>query len=597
MPTKKEVLAQHCFHEGTNSASYEYFGSHVNEKKNTVAFRTWAKNADCVYLVADFNGWKKKTPMNKITNDGVWAIELDRGLFSKSDLYKYLVSAGGKDTFKADPFGFYSEAAPNTASRIYNGKAYEWNDESWLKYRKKSIKRTSYSLPINIYELHLGSWKKREDGSAYNYRELAVSIASYAKEMGYTHIKLLPVFEHPFDGSLGYQVSGYFAPTSRYGSPDDFKYFIDYMHSAGIGVILDVPLSNIARDIHGLCGFDGGEMYETPEWAFDISKNEVRSFISSCVMFWLSEYHVDGLHLTAANMLMKDDYLPCLCGLAEDKAYEALLMTDNADGYKGITKSVENGGFGFTHKWNTGWTEDVLGYLGVEPSFRKHYHEKLTFSMIYAYNENYVLSVSHSDVMDGKKSLLDKTSGDYWQKFAQNRAFFTYMMTHPGKKLMFMGCEIGQFKEWDCHTGVEWFLLDYEMHAKLQNFVRDLNFTYLENPSLWELDHCSEGFSRIDCDNRDENLLSYVRYDKKGNEIVVIVNMSPIGRYSHIFGVEHDGEYAELINSDDMKYGGTGMVNGKKILASEASCGDKPYFIKLDVGPYGAVILKNKKII
>ncbi len=595
MATKKDSLAQYYFHEGTNSASYDYMGAHINEKKNTVTFRTWAPNADCVYIAADFNGWKKKTPMNRETDGGIFSIELDRELFSKSDYYKYLVSSGGKDTFKADPYGFFSQELPDTATRIYNRKAYVWNDDTWLKYRRKTAKAPSYKMPMNIYELHLGSWKKKEDGASYNYRDSAVLIASYVKEMGYTHIKLLPVTEHPFDGSFGYQSTGYFAPTSRYGSPDDFKYFVDYMHSAGIGVILDIPLSNIAKDVHGLCEFDGTLLYETREQNFDVSKNEVKSFVLSSAMFWLREYHVDGLHLTAAQTYIDDDFLTRLCQTVKNDFSDVLLMIDRADGYRRITRPVEDEGFGFTHKWNTGWTNDVLEYMGVDPGFRKHHHEKMTFSMMYAYNENFVLSVSHSDVVDGKRALLDKASGDYWQKFAQDRAFLSYMMTHPGKKLLFMGCELGQFKEWDYTVGTEWFLLDYDMHYKLQHFVRDLNFTYLENPSLWELDHSCDGFSWIDYDNRDESLLSYIRYDKKGNGVVVIVNMSPIGKYSHIFGVEDDGEYVELINSDDMKYGGTGMVNGKRILACEVPHDDKPYSIKLDIGPYGAAILKNIK--
>lgn len=621
---KSNTYAQYYFHEGTNFASYDYMGVHFDKKEGKYTFRTWAPGADCVFVAGDFNGWKKTCPMVRETEQGIWGAELEADIFEKSDLYKYIVVRDGQSTYKSDPYAFYSEVPPRTASRYFDIDAYEWNDEGWLKYRKKNMKEP-YSVPMNIYEVHLGSWKKKDDAVAPGYREIAVELASYVKKMGYTHVELLPVMEHPYDGSWGYQITGYFAPTSRFGNPDDFKFFVDYMHSAGIGVILDWVPAHFPKDGHALFEFDGRPLYEYQGWdrmesswgtrRFDVGRNEVQSFLISNALFWLKEYHADGLRVDAvASMLYLDfdkepgEWIPnedgsnhCkeavaffqkLARVIRENCPDTLLIAEESTSWKDVTKPE---GLGFTHKWNMGWMNDVLKYIQTDPMFRKHHHEKVTFSMMYAFNENFILPISHDEVVHGKRSLLDKASGDYWQKFASTRAFLTYMMTHPGKKLNFMGNEIGQFKEWDYKTSIEWFLLDFEMHEHFRNFVRDLNFVYLENTPLWEIDNSWDGFDWIDADNRDESLLSYVRYDKKGNALVVIVNFSPIGRYGHSFGVPHDGLYTELINSDDFRYSGSGVVSYDPAQAVCEKSGNMPYSVKLDIGPYGAVILKHHK--
>lgn len=629
MTAKKNTdLAQYFFHEGTNFSAYEYLGAHKNEDKKTVVFRTWAPGAKCVYLAADFNGWQKTHPLVRETEAGLWSIEVGDGCFADSDLYKFIVESENACVYKADPYAFYAELPPKTASRLFDISKYSWNDSGWLDFRKK-VFNDPYNVPMNIYEVHLGSWKKKEDGSLYTYRELAVELSSYVKKMGYTHIELMPVMEHPFDGSWGYQVSGYYAPTSRYGTPEDFKYFVDYMHSSGIGVILDWVPAHFPKDEHGLYEFDGGALYEyqgkdrqeSSAWGtrrFDVARNEVQSFLISNAIFWLKEYHIDGLRVDAvASMLYLDfdkkpgEWFPNEDGtnhsyeaiaffqklgtVIREQAPYALLIAEESTSWKDVTKPASVGGLGFTHKWNMGWMNDVLDYIETDPLFRKYHHEKVTFSMMYAFSENFILPISHDEVVHGKKSLLDKAVGDYWQKFASTRAFLTYMMTHPGKKLMFMGCEIGQFKEWDYKTSVEWFLLDYEMHNKLHDFVADLNHFYLENAPLWQCDDNWRGFEWMDADNRDLSLLSYVRYDKDKNARVVIVNFTPIGRNSYKINVPFDGEYFEIFNSDSEKYGGTGIVNNGALSAKKCKTGDKKYNLELNIGPYGAIILDCRK--
>ena len=622
---KNENLAQYYFHEGTNFDSYKYMGAHFDSKKNVYVFRTWAPGADEVYLAADFNGWGKSNPMIKESDGGIWSIELPGECFSESNLYKFIVVRDGNSVYKADPYAFCSEIPPKTASRIFDNSSYEWKDKSWLKYRKKTFKEP-YSVPVNIYEVHLGSWKRKDDGSFYSYREIAIELASYVKSMGYTHIELMPIMEHPFDGSWGYQITGYYAPTSRYGNPDDFRFFVDYMHSAGIGVILDWVPAHFPKDGHGLFEFDGAPLYEyqgkdrieSRGWGtrrFDVGRNEIQSFLISNALFWLKEYHVDGLRVDAvASMLYLDfdrepgEWSPnedgsnhCkeavaffrkLSQVIRENCPDTLFIAEESTSWKDVTKPE---GLGFTHKWNMGWMNDVLKYIETDPLFRKYHHEKMTFSLMYAFNENFILPISHDEVVHGKKSLLDKAVGDYWQKFASTRAFLTYMMTHPGKKLHFMGNEIGQFREWDYNGSIEWFLLDYDMHRKFQDFCRDLNFVYLENEPMWEIENSWSGFKWIDADNRDWSMLSYVRYDKKGNADIVIVNLTPVGRYGYICGVPYGGEYTEILNSDSFRYGGTGMASDVPVAANNEPCHNMPFSIQLNVGPYGAVVLRNTK--
>lgn len=629
MPSKiTPNLAQYYFHEGTNYSAYEYLGSHFNKDDNTYTFRTWAPNAEAVFLVGDFNGWDNSCPMTRETKAGLWSVTLKINFYDESFNYKYLIKRGENMLYKADPYAFYSEKAPATASRFYKSE-YKWTDGAWLKYRKKSYKEPEYALPINIYEVHIGSWRKKENGETYGYRELAPVLCDYVKSMGYTHVELMPIAEHPFDGSWGYQICGYFAPTSRYGTPDDFRYFVDYFHKAGVGVILDWVPAHFPKDAHGLYEFDGSPLYEyqgadkmeSRGWGtrrFDVGRNEVQSFLLSNAMYWLREFHADGLRVDAvASMIYLDfdkgpgewnpnpdgsndcreavAFFKKLGSIVRDEFPDTLLIAEESTAWANVTKPAQVGGLGFNYKWNMGWMNDALSYVELDPIYRKSCHNKVTFSLMYAYSESFILPISHDEVVHGKKSLLDKMPGDYDQKFAGTRAFLGYMMTHPGKKLIFMGCEIGQFKEWDYKDSVEWFLLDYEMHSKLQNYVRELNFVYLENRPLWEVDGSWDGFRWIDADNRDWSMLSYLRYDSDGGCCVVVVNFTPVERRGYVFGVPEEGVYTELINSDDIKFGGRGIVNSRPVRAAKKPCHGMEYSLKTDVAPYAAIIFKHTR--
>ena len=627
MATKvKPNLAQYYFHEGTNFSSYEYLGVHRNKSKGTYTFRTWAPGAENVFVAGDFNGWGESCPMTRETKAGLWSVTIKIDFPEENFKYKYIIERDGRQLFKADPYAFYCEKAPDTASLFFESH-YKWGDGSWLKYRKKNYHEPEYSLPINIYEVHAGSWKLKEDGTFLNYRQLAHELCSYVKSMGYTHVELMPIAEHPFDGSWGYQVCGYYAPTSRYGTPDDFRYFVDYMHKAGVGVILDWVPAHFPKDAHGLYEFDGSPLYEyqgqdrmeSRGWGtrrFDVGRNEVQSFLFSNALYWLREFHIDGLRVDAvASMIYLDfdkepgEWFPNPDGsndckqavaffkklgeLVREEFPDTLLVAEESTAWNNVTKPAVAGGLGFNYKWNMGWMNDLLSYIETDPVYRSGCHEKVTFSLMYAYSENFILPVSHDEVVHGKKSLLDKAPGDYWQKFAGTRAFLGYMMTHPGKKLLFMGCEIGQFREWDYKGSIEWFLLDYEMHSKFKEYVKDLNFVYLENRQLWEIDYSWDGFRWIDADNRQWGLLSYIRYDKDGNCLVTVINFTPVGRDGYIFGVPKNGMYKELINSDDIKYGGTGRTNPQPVCAEKKECHNMEYSLKIDIGPYGVAIFKH----
>ncbi len=625
-PKIKPNLAQYYFHEGTNFSAYEYLGAHYDKEKGIYTFRTWAPNADEVFVTGDFCNWSDSIPMTRETKAGLWSATLHGP--EENFKYKYIIKRDGRELYKADPYAFYCEKAPDTASVFYNSK-YKWGDGAWLKYRKKNYHEPEYSLPINIYEVHAGSWKLKEDGTFLNYRELAHELCDYVKSMGYTHVELMPIAEHPFDGSWGYQVCGYYAPTSRYGTPDDFKYFVDYMHKAGVGVILDWVPAHFPKDAHGLYEFDGSPLYEyqgydrmeSRGWGtrrFDVGRNEVQCFLFSNALFWLREFHVDGLRVDAvASMIYLDfdrepgewnpnpdgsndckeavAFFKKLGKLVREQFPDTLLVAEESTAWSNVTKPSEAGGLGFNYKWNMGWMNDLLSYVELDPIYRKDHHEKVTFSLMYAYSENFILPISHDEVVHGKKSLLDKAPGDYWQKFAGTRAFLGYMMTHPGKKLLFMGSEIGQFREWDYKGSIEWFLLDYEMHSKFKDYVRDLNFVYLENKPMWEIDYSWDGFRWIDADNRNWGILSYVRYDREGNCMVTVINFTPVGREGYIFGVPEGGSYIELINSDDTKYGGTGRTNQGVLKAEKQPCHNMEHSLKIDVGPYGAMVFKAAK--
>lgn len=598
----KDDYAAYFFHQGSDCRAYKYLGSHKENDK--IAFRVWAPNADSVYVVGDFNSWGEAHPMTRITERGIWEIYIDGSVVGCGDLYKYKIINGDKELYKADPYATYSQCPPETASVVYDSTDYKWRDESWIRHRNE-VGKDFYSQPINIYEIHVGSWKRHSDGSCYSYRELGQELAPYLKQMGYTHVELMPISEHPFGGSWGYQVCGYYATSARYGTPHDFKAFVDAMHEAGIGVIFDWVPAHFPKDAHGLYEFDGGLLYEYQGkdrmehdgWGtrrFDVGREEVQSFLVSNAVYWADEFHIDGLRVDAvASMLYLDydkkpgEWVPniygnnrCLEAIAFFQKLNSTMMTncpnvlmiaEESTAWENITK-FDNGGLGFSLKWNMGWMNDTLIYAETDPYFRKYNHDKTTFSMAYAFGERYVLPISHDEVVHGKKSFLDKMPGNYDDKFASARVFMMYMMAHPGKKLMFMGSEIGQFSEWDYEGQIEWFLLDYDKHARLQLFCSRLNHMYLENPPMWQIDDSWEGFHWINPDDRERSILTLRRIDRDGNELIFALNFTPVVRENYRMGVPYAGVYEEIFNSDSVEFGGAGTVNGGKIRSQNVDC-------------------------
>lgn len=620
---KKSNAAEYLFHEGTNYKSYEYMGAHADGEG--YVFRVWAPNAENVSLVGDFCDWNTGLPMKLTSNGGIWECKA-KGV-RLGDKYKYKILGRNGVHYKADPYGIECELPPATASVVSNIEGYKWHDAGWLANRRKKAGKM-YSEPMNVYELHLGSWKRRDDGTVYTYAELASELATYVKQMGYTHVELMPVSEHPFDGSWGYQVSGYFAPTSRYGSPKDFMAFVDKMHEAGIGVILDWVPAHFPKDEHGLYEFDGQPLYEYQGadrmehsgWGtrrFDVGRNEVECFLVSNADYWFEKYHIDGLRVDAvASMLYLDydkrpgEWVPNVYG--NNKCLEAiaffqklnshikgafpdvLMIAEESTAWSNVT-GFENGGLGFDMKWNMGWMNDTLCYGALDPIYRKYHHDKLTFSLTYSFGEKYILPISHDEVVHGKRSFLDKMSGDYWQKFANTRAFMGYMMTHPGKKLMFMGCEIGQFREWDYEGAIEWFLLDYESHARLQLYIAELNHLYLSTPALWQIDNSWDGFKWIDADNGEQSIISYRRIDADGKEVLILINFTPVVYENFRLGVPTDGIYKEIFNSDSEKYGGSGVVNIGTEKSEAVPWNGLDNSVVIRVPPLGMTVLKCVK--
>ena len=618
-------IAPYLFHQGTNYYAQEYLGAH--RTGGQMIFRVWAPGASSVFVIGDFNGWQEDTPMIRVTEGGVWEASMPENSVPAGCKYKFRVVSAAGTHDKADPYAQATECPPATASVIAKPDGYSWRDGSWMQYRRRAMKNF-YSQPINIYELQIASWKRHEDGSYYSYSEIAPDIASYVKQMGYTHIELMPVMEYPFDGSWGYQVCSYFAPSARFGTPADFMGFIDTMHEAGVGVILDWVPAHFPKDEHGLYEFDGSRLYEYQGddrvehdgWGtrrFDVGRNEVESFLVSSAMFWLERYHVDGLRVDAvASMIYLDydkrpgEWIPnvygdnrCLEAIAffrklnsciKEKHPDVLMIAEESTAWANVT-TFDGGGLGFDMKWNMGWMNDTLSYAQTDPVYRKYHHDKLTFSLTYAFSEKFVLPISHDEVVHGKKSFLDKMSGDYWQKFASARAFLAYMMTHPGKKLLFMGCEFGQFREWDYASGIEWFMLDYESHAKLQRYTAELNHFYLENPPLWECDDSWGGFQWIDADNRDQSIVSYRRIDRAGKELIVLINFTPVVREKFLLGVPYSGVYEEIFNSDAVDFGGSGVCNPDALKTTGKAWNGCPDSLHLEVPPLGAVILRCRR--
>ena len=623
-------LAAYLFHQGTNFRAFDYLGFHIISSDNikTAVFRTWAPNAKAVFAVGDFNGWDDSLPMKRITDGGIFeaTLPLPPGKISEGDNYKFkIITRDGRILYKADPYAFYSETPPQTASKIVFPHSFPWTDGGYMKSRAATVKPPDYSVPINIYEVHLASWKRNPDGSCLSYREIADELIPYVKQMGYTHIELMPVMEHPYDGSWGYQVTGYYAPTSRFGTPDDFKSFINDLHSAGIGVILDWVPAHFPKDEHGLFEFDGEPLYEFQGadrmehagWGtrkFDIARNEVECFLISNAVFWIEEFHADGIRVDAvASMLYLDydkkpgEWNPNIYGgneSLESIAFfkklnshiaavhpDVLMTAEESTAFPNVTKPAGEGGLGFNYKWNMGWMNDTLSFAETEYDYRSQFYGKTNFSMMYAYSEKYILPISHDEVVHGKKSLLDRMPGDYWRKFAGSRLFLSYMMFHPGKKLAFMGTEIGQFCEWDFAGSVEWFLLDYEMHKKHQLFVRDLNGFYLSHSQLWHDDHRSEGFRWLRPDDKTNIVSSFLRIDASKeyyNGLLVVLNYNYSSKYDFIIDVPYSGKYREVFSSDNELYGGSGCTNDKIIDSYKGEYGND--LIKIKLPPLAAAV-------
>ena len=617
----------YLFHEGSNSNAYEYFGSH-RKNKNTVVFRVWAPDAKNVSVTGDFNDWSEtENPMKPLKNSGgVWEAEIKN--IKPYDMYKYCITAAdGRTLMKCDPYGFHMETRPGTATKYYEiDDCYEWHDEKWVEGRNgKNI----YESPVNIYEIHAGSWKQYDDGNFYSYRALADSLVPYVKKMGYTHIEFMPLTEYPFDGSWGYQVTGYFAATSRYGEPKDLMYLVDKCHENGIGVILDWVPAHFPKDANGLYEFDGGPLYEYSDprkgehygWGtrvFDFGKNEVRSFLMSSASFWLKKYHLDGIRIDAvATMLYLDydrkdgEWVPNKNGGNENlEAVEflqklnenifrdfpyAMMIAEESTSWPMVTKPAFSGGLGFNFKWNMGWMNDILRYFSLDGFFRKYNHDCITFSMFYAFSENFVLPISHDEVVHGKKSLIDKMPGSYDEKFAGVRAFLGYMMAHPGKKLMFMGQEFGQFIEWNYEKGLDWLLLDYPKHRALQNYFKKINEFYKANPAFWQIDYSWEGFSWISSDDKDNSVIAFRRIDEKGKEIIVVCNFTNVERCDYRIGIPKKGAYKIVFNSDDVDFGGEGKGNKGKLKTESINMHGFEQSISLDLPPMSAIYIKKTR--
>ena len=610
-----------------------------NRKKNTiygVHFAVWAPNAMRVSVVGSFNFWDgRRHQMCRVGNSGIFSLFVPE--ISVGDIYKYEIKKDYQTVFlKTDPYGFACEQRPDNASVVENLATYKWNDKAWLMARKEKDYRKE---PFSIYEVHLGSWrKKNHDGNEaprcdeefLNYREIAPLLADYVKEMGYTHIEIMPVMEHPLDESWGYQVTGYYAVTSRYGTPQDFMYFMDYMHKKNIGVILDWVPAHFPRDANGLARFDGTCTYENadprrgehPHWGtyiFDYGKPEVDNFLIASALFWIDKYHADGIRMDAvASMLYLDygkqdgEWLPNIYGGNENlEAIEllkklsdvfhkrkdgALLIAEESTAWPKVTGSTDEGGLGFDFKWNMGWMNDILRYFSLDGIYRKNNHGCITFSFFYAFSENFILPISHDEVVHGKCSLINKMPGTYEEKFAGVRAFLGYMMAHPGKKLLFMGSEFGQFIEWNYEQGLDWLLLDYDMHRKMQNYTRELNKFYKKSPELWQVDYSWEGFSWISSDDCDNSVIAFRRIAEDKKEIIAVCNFTNVRRENYRIGVPKANAYKIVFNSDDEKYGGFGISqNPEKIKTEKIPMHGFEKSISLDLPPMSAIYLKKTR--
>jgi 1,4-alpha-glucan branching enzyme len=614
--------------EGTHHRLYERLGAHLRDIDGVrgVSFAVWAPNAKRVSVIGHFNQWDGRIfPMRRMGSSGIWELFIPE--IKAGTLYKYEIKTpNGALKIKTDPFAFAMEMRPATASIVWDLEAYKWHDDQWMANRSR---RNLRQQPMAIYEVHLGSWMRKADqqNSWLGYRELAPKLIGHVKKFGFTHVELLPVAEHPLDASWGYQVTGYFAPTSRFGSPDDFKYLVDTCHQHGIGVIVDWVPSHFPKDDFSLRQFDGTALYEHrdsregehAEWGtlvFNFGRHEVRNFLTANALFWLHEYHIDGLRVDAvASMLYLDygrrdgEWIPNKHGGNENLGAIAFLrklneavyglfpgcftVAEESTAWSGVTRPGYLGGLGFGFKWDMGWMHDTLLYFSKEPVHRKHHHNNLTFSMMYTYSENFILPLSHDEVVHGKGSLLRKMPGDEWQRFANLRLLLGYMYTHPGKKLLFMGTELASWDEWFHEKGLDWHLQSDPLRKGMQKYMADLGKLYLEHPALWELDTVLEGFSWIDCDDSQSSVISYIRYGKE-KHLVCVLNLTPVPRHNYRIGIPTREDYHQLMNSDSAYYGGSGLDNLGYVEAEEIPYHGLPQSLSLTLPPLGCLILQPK---
>ena len=625
-PTLSE-FDRHLFGAGTHYEIYEKMGGRLmtHEGARGAAFSVWAPNAKAVSVIGDFNNWDaRRSPMRRLGESGIWELFLPAA--AEGDKYKFHVTqCDGRVVDKTDPYGVYAEVRPNNASVLYPLKRYKWKDRRWMTARRKYDFRTA---PMNIYEVHLGSWKRAEGDRFLTYTELAEQLIPYVKEMGYTHIEMLPVEEHPFDGSWGYQVTGYYAPTSRYGSPDEFKQFVDACHQNGISVILDWVPAHFPKDDFALARFDGTALYEHQDprlgehiqwgtYIFNYGRKEVANFLLANALYWMDIFHIDGLRVDAVASLLRLDFckeegqwLPNVYGGSENlEAIEflkhmnsviaerepgALMIAEDSTAWPGVTKKVDEGGLGFSLKWNMGWMNDFLSYIKLDPIYRKYHQNKLTFGMAYHYAENFVLVLSHDEVVHTKSSMIGKMPGDVWQSFANLRLSYGFMMGHPGKKLLFMGGEFAQYSEWSEARSLDWHLLQYADHQEMQAYVKELNHLYAEEPAFWAEDFDPNGFQWIECDDAESSIVSFVRRSEE-KELVFLCNFPPVVHRGFSLGVPQEGVYHERLNSDAARFGGSDVINAVPLQSKAEPAGRCPFRVELDVPPLGMVILEREQ--
>ena len=623
-------LDLHLFGEGRHRHGFRFLGAHEHEADEVVGilFAVWAPNAERVSVVGDFNNWDgRRHPMRVRGGSGVWELFIPD--LNSGHVYKYEIRnrQSGDVLLKADPYGQQHELRPRTGSIVPTSNNYAWADAAWMEQRSR---QDWQHIPMSVYELHLGSWRRDPEGGFLNYREAARQLVDYVKHMGFTHIELMPITEHPFDLSWGYQTSGYFAPTSRFGDPDDFRYFVDYCHQNGVGVLLDWVPAHFPKDAHGLAQFDGTPLYEHADprlgehkdWStliFNYGRNEVKSLLLSSAIYWLEDMHIDGLRVDAVASMLYLDYsrqegewvpnqyggrenLAAIAFLRElniavhDQCPGVLMIAEESTSWPMVSRPTHVGGLGFDLKWNMGWMNDTLFYMALEPIFRKYHHDMLTFSMLYCFTENFMLPFSHDEVVHGKQSMLNKMPGDEWQRHANLRTLYLYQFTHPGKKLMFMGTEFGQGREWDSTGVLDWYVLEFPLHRGMQRMVQDLNHLYQTYPALYRHEFDWQGFEWIDCHDVNQSVISYLRKGREGEIVAVVLNLTPVPRHDYRIGVPLPGKYREVLNSDAEIYGGGNLGNGSRAIQTEDwPWMNRPHSLSLTLPPLAGIVLAFEK--